>query len=508
MNKTKNQYKKLFAYGKKLWREGRLQESAGAYLKAAKNTTSVPEKARAYEMAGAMFFFARDYDSQRTNILKAAKFWLEIAEEALKTNEKIDAYWQAFSQFVAIRDTISQAKCITKITETVKKIKWKSIQWRTLKKLAGKFPSAASKESLQCLKSGLARIRVEQAYSEMSFEKKVKLLKEGLGLYNRAGDSKNEQSTLRLLKEIHHGRGAKIEKAVKSYKGFEDKARTYEAAATAYSHYCSEERNRCLKLAVEMHTKAAQEAETTLGFSTALADFEHSLNEKASKTYGTAPRTAEPLGISSYEKYVIVRSWHLGDIPHMDAHNEFLRFFADHCGIDIADPTARDLFSKLINTLGETTSYCPTPTATPQWIVTTKFKKIMLALIAGTLVGAIPGVAAGGMDPKAILIGVIGAHAAIMVNLISKYILTPENHKKTVSGLLKKYIEEPAKVFVILELKKRPQAIRELCQASGYSKSKMSRIIMKLKKDSTIQKRRSTTKPVLWELTHLLDYDK
>ena len=166
-----NHYKELFANGKNMWRKGCFQDAAQAYLRAAQSNVSINKKARAYELAGTMFFFSGDHVRQKINKLKAAEFWSKIADVASEPNKKICAYWKTFSQFAAIRDNNSQVKCISKIIDNVEDIRWKGIRWRILKKLLDKFPPAGSDESKQCLKGGLARIRVEQAQRERNFEK-------------------------------------------------------------------------------------------------------------------------------------------------------------------------------------------------------------------------------------------------------------------------------------------------------------------------------------------------
>jgi hypothetical protein len=402
----------------------------------------------------------------------------------------------------------------SKIVETTRTIEARDIQLDILQNLLNKFPPAGSIESEEFLRRSLARMRVEQFQSEvnfeheMDFEQRIKLLKKAISLYSDAGDTDNYQRTLRLLQETHRVRGAELEKEVANEQGFEDKARAYEEAAAAYTDYCAEERKHCLNIAAELRSKAAREAETLPCFNTVLAALEHAehaiARDEGPEGISLAFR-GEPEGISVSGSYVVVRSWSPGHFLYpLDSHDKFFRWFSSYCQINVTDPAIKELFENLMKTIGETTTYCPTPEMMPQWIITTKFSKIALALTAATFTGALSGVSVGGMNLKAVLVGVVGAHAAILVNLLSNYLLMDDDEKGKVSGLTEQYIKDPTKMSIILELNKRPQTIRELCTTSRYSDNKMRQTVKSLEKDGILREKAGTKRPVLWELTRPL----
>jgi tetratricopeptide (TPR) repeat protein len=503
MNIHPDLYERLIATGEKYWRDGRTIEAAEAYLSAAQCAPFALNKASAYAHAGTLFALAKNKEKQVDAKKRATQLWMKVAEEQSDLNLKIDSLWQAFMQSMAIRDGEAQADCVKRIIDVVRTFDDYDTQWLTLKRLYDGFPHAGDRESSNFLQSELAYLRVSQASGEDDSNSKVKYLKEALELYSEAKDLEGQESTLRLLHNEYYKRGAKLEKEVADYQSLEDRARAYEAAASAYSSYCEEERFRCLKLAREMRAEAVRETQGIPQFQNLLIAFGQAVTIEESKIRSTA-HSAWSLGVSSNEEYVKVQSltgFFALDNPNF--HDEFFRFFASYCELDPNDPIIKKLIENLAMSFGESSSYCPTPAMTPQWIVTTRFSKIALALTAGTVTGALSGLVAGGADLKMILVGVVGAHAAILVNLISAYLLMhDDNEKQSFSELLNQYINEPAKVYVILELKKRPQTIRQLYSGAGYSESRMRRIVGELKSRGIIREQAGSSKPVYWELTN------
>jgi len=501
MNEESRSYDELLAVAESLWREGRLQESADAYIHAAQSATAPQEQARAYAEAGTIFFLAKNKENQVTAKLKSAHLWLKAAEDSSKSEAKAEFYWQAFSQFVAIRDVDSQLDCIAKLIDVVRHNHPLITQWKILENLYKRFPDAGGFKSRRALQRILATIQVEQSHFEMNSEPKTKLLKSALNLYQEADDSEKYQTALLILEQEYCKRGAEVEREVGDYKGYEDRARTYEAAANAYSGYCEPERNRCLNLAADLRRSAIRGAEGICNIHAKLAALEDAINAGEFKVQHL-PRNDWSVGLSSSQDHLEVCSHTFGFSRHLEAHEQFFLSFAKHCGLDASDPVVEELLRKLMMAYGETSSFCPTPCATPAWFITTKFSKLALALLAGVLTGGISGLAAGGPNLRAILIGVVGAHAAIFSNLIAAYLLMHREEKNEFSKLIKRYIDEPAKLYMVVELKKRPQTIPELCAGSGYSESKARRVINALKSDGVVRQKQGISKPILWEVEH------
>jgi hypothetical protein len=179
-------------------------------------------------------------------------------------------------------------------------------------------------------------------------------------------------------------------------------------------------------------------------------------------------------------------------------NSEFSRLLARHYGIDDTDPVVKKLFGEILYTSAYTgfEQLCSTGIL-PTRI--TEFRKIALAAIGAALSGGLAGVAVGGLDFRSILAGVIGAHGAVLTNLLTEYLLEPSG-RHTIAGAIAAYPDEPMKVWIILQLRERPRTIRQLCEPLGYPQTRMRKLVNELHSDNVVGKVADATRPVLWEL--------
>ncbi|MDT0352921.1 hypothetical protein [Pseudonocardia charpentierae] len=142
------------------------------------------------------------------------------------------------------------------------------------------------------------------------------------------------------------------------------------------------------------------------------------------------------------------------------------------------------LLAKLVATVGDTTSYCPTPTMMPSSVVTTKWRQTLLALLATGVAGSSLGLVSADPELRTVLIAVLGTELGLAVNLVSTYLTRRRDND--VEQLLKD--RDEADSVIILYLLRRPRTVRELSELTHCATDRMRRNLNRLEGDGVVEK--------------------
>lgn len=499
-------YTELLNAAEKLWHGGQTRAAAETYLAAADAAHLPAEKAGAYGLAGTAFGWSGDEVGERAAHLRAGELWLTCAQSSSEPQTKAELYWQGFLQFVALREDSAQMDAIRQLTGALLALPSRSAEEGFLKALVEKFPDAGSRPAEALLLRRLGELRVARAEEETSEDRRIERLEEALHLFERARDPEGQQRTRHLLTELCRQRGSRMEAIAAAIENTDERARGYELAASTYSDHCPDDRTRCRNQAVELREaanerrrEAAHAAWGIPGVLEVIAQLEQILvPTHLAINDGPFFFRGGPTGIFVGTDDLIVRSL-TGMADSGEAHERFVVGLSTYCHSDLNDDTVRRLVLELVAALGETDRYCPTPNATPLWYVTTKVGRAALAVALGTITGAIAGVVSGGPDPKAVLVGIAGAQAALIVNLLSIYLQGSEDKRAKTREILEA-LGRPDEAMIIAELSERPRTIRELSGAGTASDRKLRRLVHRLEKAGLVRRADRRRGGIVWEL--------
>jgi hypothetical protein len=331
-----------------------------------------------------------------------------------------------------------------------------------------------------------SRIRQSDLESERYMNMKERLLCDAIALYKQAGDHLAEQRAAEMLAEIYRRDGFTREHMAESRSGLLIRAKELEQAAQAYGGYWPQDADRCRSAAHKYRSDAESAATTVAGYADARTRLDAGLRgvpqERASA------RSPFLLG-RPYIKdgkvqnaTLVISQRSIGWLD--DRNDDVINSIGALVGIDVNVPVLKWWLWNVVTSLGDSDSYCPAPDMMPIWIVTTTWRKTLLAMLIAALSGNVAGYAAGGLDPKAALAGAVGTETAMLVNLLSTYITKP--NRKELSDLLRTHDTEEA--AILIHLWGKTLSCAELAKECQLSPAAVRKILKDLESKRVIQR--------------------
>jgi hypothetical protein len=332
------------------------------------------------------------------------------------------------------------------------------------------LPPVAASDVRRTLQSAHANLAFRHGKAATDDQTRQKRLELAASLFGQAGDTDGRLTVERELALIARRRARHIEWDATQSKALLEQARRLEQAAIAYGSRWQDDARRCRERAVESRRAAEVQAMAAPGIGRML-DETNRVAEEAAELRPS--RTWRALDDIPHDLIVVQGTTGFG--PSQE-HDEFVTIFARHFGIDLSDPRVRGLLWRLLMEAGDTSRFCPTPRAMPIWVVTTTWHKTVLALLGAALAGD-GAAAAGGMDARAVVVGILGAECGVVTSLISTYLTnSPDDH---VAILLQE--RDPPECAIILCLAQGSKTYAELAQESCYPIKTVREIVKRLR---------------------------
>jgi hypothetical protein len=342
----------------------------------------------------------------------------------------------------------------------------------------------------------LAEYKLKESNKESEDYARKELVREAESLYRQAEDQAGVEQSRRELAQIYYENGRGIELIAGNQSGLLDRAKTLEKAAEAYDRFWPTETARCQDMARKYRSDAENNAIGSAGYDSARVQLDAAL--RSIRRGDVSPHLA--LSHMNGRKLqddenLVGQFWTLR--REDSGQDEIISSIATVLGIDLNVSVLKSSLSDLVMSLGDTTNYCPTPDQKPQWIVTTTWRKTLLALLVAGFSGGLAGLGAGAIDPKAALAGVVGSESAVIINLLSVYLTQPD--RRGISELLKDRDEDEA--VIILRLRERSRTTSELATLSGLSREIVLQKLKVLEMQMVVRSlERSAHKARQWEI--------
>jgi hypothetical protein len=331
---------------------------------------------------------------------------------------------------------------------------------------------------------------------------KERLLREALSLYKQAKDDLTEQRAAQRLAGICQADGSTREHIAESRSGLLTRAKELESAAQAYGGYWPQDAARCLSAARKYRSDVENTAIAVVGYAHARTSLDEGLREvpqekaPARSPFFHGRPYVEGGKVQNATLVISQRSIGWAD----DGNDEIINSIGALLGIDLDVPVLKSYLWNVAKSLGDSNSYCPTPNAMPIWIVTTTWRKTLLAMLIAALSGGVTGFALGGLDPKAALVGAVGTEGAMLVNLLSTYITKP--NREELSDLLRAHGTQEA--AIIIHLWGKTLSCTELAEECQLNSATVRKILKDLESKRVIQRiETGSHKAQLWTIRQL-----
>jgi hypothetical protein len=314
-----------------------------------------------------------------------------------------------------------------------------------------------------------------------------RLLDRAWQAYASANYSKGVRDVQKVLAEQAFAEGAGSEEQARHADGLLRQERLFRQAAVAYEYYWPKEAKRCERLAKQLAESADRLAkhvivpplvEDVINAFLAVPE-----TRGGSLTDHTGRGSAKIRTLEAAGGWLVGETFSLGWAVDL-ATERLTDRIVERSGIPGNLTILRHLVRRAVIDIGDTSSYCPTPIEMPSSVITTKWRKTLLALLVTAVAGAPLGLISAAPELQTVLTAILGAETALAINLVSTYLTRQRGPE--LSQLLTKYNEQEA--LLILHLLRQPRTALQLAEVCHRTVTQTRHDLAKLERDGVVKK--------------------